>query len=176
MNLMLLDGGFNPFAFTPGAAIWTWAAFLLALPVMWKFVFGPITRALDERDSRVEDAIAAAEQARADAQAQADRSEAALEKARIEAREMVAEATARAKGQAQEELRKAREEAYRQIQKARQEIDAQKRRALEEIRSEVVQLAVGSARRILDREVDEAANRKVVDDFLSTTGGGSRGR
>ena len=38
-------GGFNPLDFGfAGTTFWTWVIFLLALPVMWKFVFGPIER------------------------------------------------------------------------------------------------------------------------------------
>jgi hypothetical protein len=56
--------------FIPGATIWTWIAFVVALPVMWKMVYGPITKALEDRDRKVEDAIAAAEVARQQAEQQ----------------------------------------------------------------------------------------------------------
>ena len=160
-------GGFNPFEFVPGAAVWTVLIFVLALVPMWKFVFGPITKALDDRDRKVEDALAAAERARkaADDQMTATRDE--LDKARQEARQMVHEATARAERQAQEALARARTEAERQMQQARQEIEAQKRKALEEIRREVVDLALGSAGAILKRDVDDEAHRRLVGEFLA---------
>lgn len=167
------DGTFNPFEFAAGASFWTIVIFLLALVPMWKFVFGPITKALDERDRKVDDAIAAAEQARREAEEQTQKTLAELESARREARETVATATARAERQAQEELAKARAEAERQLQQARQEIDAEKTRALEEIRREVVDLAIGSAGKILQRDIDDDAHRKLVDDFLTSAGGGS---
>ena len=47
------DGKFNPL--DPNGAgnlIWTLLIFLLALPFMWKMVFGPISAALLERDAR----------------------------------------------------------------------------------------------------------------------------
>ncbi|MCC6785697.1 MAG: F0F1 ATP synthase subunit B [Planctomycetes bacterium] len=159
-------GGFNPFEFAPGAAIWTIVIFVLALVPMWKFVFGPITKALDERDRKVDEALAAAERARKEAEEQTAATRAELEKARHEARQMVQEATARAERQAQDELARARVEAERQLQQARTEIDAQKRKALEEIRREVVGLAVGSAGAILKRDVDDAAHRQFVTEFL----------
>lgn len=51
--------------------MWTWIAFLVALPLMWKFVYGPITSALEDRDRKVDDAIKAAESARKQAEEQA---------------------------------------------------------------------------------------------------------
>ncbi|MGE3880234.1 MAG: F0F1 ATP synthase subunit B [Planctomycetota bacterium] len=168
-------GGFNPFEFTPGAAFWTILIFVLALVPMWKFVFGPITKALDARDRQVDDKLAAADRARRDAEEQMKATRDELEKARQEARQMVADATARAERQAQEELQRARAEAERQLQQARTEIEAQKRRALEEIRREVVDLAVGSAGAVLRSEVDAGRHKKLVDDFLSG-GQGAGGR
>jgi F-type H+-transporting ATPase subunit b len=55
--------------FAPGATIWTLIVFFVALPVMWKFVYGPITKALEDRDQKVEDSILAADKARKDAEA-----------------------------------------------------------------------------------------------------------
>ena len=53
------------------------------------------------------------------------------------------------------------------MDKARQEIDAAKRRALMEIRAEVVDLSIASASKILQTDVDDAAHRKLVEDFLT---------
>lgn len=167
------EGGFNPLEFTPGAAFWTVVIFALALVPMWKFVFGPITKALDERDRKVDDAIAAAEKARREAEEQVAVTKSELEKARREAREMVAEATARAEKQAAEELAKAKAEADRQIKQATADIDAMRRRALEDIRREVVDLSIASAGQILQRDVDDAAHRQFVDQFVQKAGGAS---
>ena len=162
--------GFNPFEFVPGAAIWTLVIFGLALFPMWKYVVGPIMKALDDRDKKVEDALAAAERAKKAADDQMAATRAELDRARQEARQMVAEATTRAERQAQDELARARVEADRQLAKAQAEIEAQKRKALEEIRKEVVELAVGSAGAILRRDVDDAAHRRMVEDFLAHGG------
>lgn len=172
MVLAASEGGeFNPFQFDQGVVFWTVVIFVVGLIPMWKFVFGPITSNLVERDKKVEDAIAAAENARREAEEQVAKTKAELETARAEARKMVEEATARAERQAQESLAAAKDEADRQLAKARQEIDAQRSRALEDIRREVVDLAVGSAGAILKRDVNDDAHRTMVDDFIKTSGG-----
>ena len=101
-------GGFNLFQWQPGAAIWSIVIFLLALPLMIKFVFGPITRALDERDKKVEAAAAAAEDARRAAEEAVANAASEREEARAEARQMVQAAQARAERQAQEALEAAK--------------------------------------------------------------------
>lgn len=156
------------FQWQPGVVIWTLVIFGLSLPLMIKFVFGPIVRALDERDKKVESAAAAAEEARRAAEAAVAKAESDREEARAEARKMVQEAQSRAERQAREAIEDAKAEADRQVEKAQQEIDAAKRRALLDIRQEVVGLSIASASKILRSDVDDAAHRRMVEDFIKT--------
>jgi F-type H+-transporting ATPase subunit b len=160
--------GFNPFAFAPGATFWTWVIFLASLPVMWKFVFGPITKALADRDQKVVSAAQAAEEARRHAEAAVAGAQAEREQARTEARRMVEEATARAERQGRDALAQAKAEAERQLAKVREEIAAEKMRALAEIRQEVVDLTIASTRQLLAKDVDDEAHRRLVRDFLQS--------
>lgn len=161
-------GGFNPFHPAFGATFWSWVIFLGSLPFMWKFVFGPITRALSDRDQRVVDAANAAEQAKREAEEAVAAAREEREQARAEARTMVEQATARAERQGEEALRNAKAEAERQLQQVREEIEVSKQKALEEIRAEVVHLAMASARQILKRELDADAHTQLVNEFLDT--------
>ncbi len=164
------EGGFNLFSrFDIGVAVWSLIIFGLSLPLMIKFVFGPISKALEARDQKVEQAAVAAEEARKRAEAAVATAQEELEKSRAEARQRVQEAVERAGRQAQEEVAKARAEIQRERQKAAQDIEAAKRSALMEIRNEVVDLSIASAGRILKKDVDDAAHRQIVDEFLGAT-------
>jgi F-type H+-transporting ATPase subunit b len=160
--------------FSPGATIWTLICFVVGLPLMWKFVYGPITKALEERDRKVEDAIKAAEVARQQAEAQVAAAKTELDKARAEAKRMVDEALARADRQAAEALRAAEERAKAQLDKAREEIEAQKRQALQEIRTHAVDLTIAATGRLLQQDVDDQAHRRMVQEFVATAGGARR--
>ena len=131
--------------FAPGATIWTLIVFFVALPVMWKFVYGPITKALEDRDQKVEDSILAADKARKDAEAQMAQAKAELQKAQENAKRMVEEAMARAEKQAAEAVRVADERAKQELQKARDTIAAEKRQALQEIKAVAVRVALSAA-------------------------------
>ncbi|MBL8724090.1 MAG: F0F1 ATP synthase subunit B [Planctomycetes bacterium] len=157
--------------FAPGAMIWTFIAFFAALPVMWKFVYGPITTALEERDRKVEDSIAAADQARKEAEAQMQRAKAELEQAQAHARRMVEEATARAERQAAELALAAEARAKAELQKARDTIAAEKRQALQEIRQEAVRLTMAATGKLLQQKVDDEQNRRLVEGFLQSAAG-----
>lgn len=160
--------------FSPGAAIWTWIAFLVALPLMWKFVYGPITAALEDRDRKVDDAIQAAEVARKQAEEQALKAQEALAKAQAEARTMVQEAISRAERQGAEALAKAQADARAQLDKAREEIAAEKRQALQEIRGVAVELTMAATGRLLQQRIDDAASRKLVEGFVAGSARESR--
>ena len=157
--------------FAPGAVIWTFVAFGLGLVVMWKFVYGPISTALEDRDKKVEDSIVAADVARKEAEAAMVRAKAELEQAQQNGRRMVEEAMARAERQAADAVRAADERAKAELQKARETIAAEKRQALQEIRAAAVDLTIAATGRLLQQKVDDAQNRKLVADFMATAGG-----
>lgn len=154
--------------FASGAMIWTILAFVIGFPLMWKFVYGPITKALEERDRKVEDAIQAAEVARKQAEAQMAQAKAELQKAQADGKRMVEEAMARAERQAAEAVRTADERAKAELQKARDTIAAEKRQAVQEIRAEAVGLTIAATGKLLQRNVDDSQNRQLVSEFVAT--------
>lgn len=161
--------------FAPGAMIWTFLAFGIGLLVMWKFVYGPITTALEARDRKVEDSITAAEVARKEAEAQMARAKTELEKAQADARRMVDEAVARAERQAAELARAADERAKAELQKARDTIAAEKRQALQEIKALAVDLTIAATGKLLQQEVDAVKNRPLVQQFVAAADRGVEG-
>lgn len=160
--------------FSGGAMFWTFLAFIIALPVMWKFVYGPITTALEERDKKVEDAIAAADVARKEAEAQMAQAKAELQKAQADGKRMVEEAMARAERQAAEAVRVADERAKQELQKARDTIAAEKRQALQEIKAMAVDLTIAATGKLLRQEVDAQKNRPLVQQFVANADAGGR--
>jgi F-type H+-transporting ATPase subunit b len=149
-----------------GAVIWTLLAFLVGLIFMWKFVYGPITSALEDRDQKVEDAIQAAEVARQQAEAQMQEAKAELHAAQANAKRMVEEAMGRAERQAAEAVREADERAKAELQKARDTIAAEKRQAVQEIRAIAIDLTIQATGHLLQQEVDAAKNKPLVEQFV----------
>lgn len=157
-----------------GAMFWTLVAFVLGLFVMWKFVYGPITTALEARDQKVEDSILAAEKARQGAEAQMAAAKAELQKAQENSKRMVEDAMARAEKQAADAVRVADERAKAELQKARDTIAAEKRQALQEMKALAVELTIAATGRLLQQEVDAAKNRPLVQQFVAAADRGSR--
>ena len=122
-----------------------------------RFVWPPITKALDERSRRIAEGLAAADKARSDLAAAEKRVEQELKTARAGA----AEVRGTAEKQAGGIIEQARQEANEIIAAARKSAEDEAalaaQRAREELREQVALLAVAGAERILRKEVD--ANR-----------------
>jgi len=138
------------------AALWWFTA---------RFVWPPITTALDERSKKISDGLAAADKAKADLQAAEMRVDAELKKARASATEVRAGAEKQASGL----LEEARSEAARIVAAAKkaaeEEADLAAQRAKEQLRDQVAQLAVAGAERILRREIDAGRHADLLSNL-----------
>lgn len=127
-----------------------------------KFVWPPIMKALDERQRKIADGLAAAERARQDL-ANAEKRAAEIERdARSKAQEMLAAADKRAAAIVDEAKVAAKGEADRIVAGAKAEIDQEAQRAKDQLRSQVAALAVAGARKILAREIDPKAHADML--------------
>ena len=152
-----------------GNFIWTLVIFFLALPVMWKFVFGPISAALVERDAKASEAIHAAEAASEAAERSRAEVEIALGNANAEAKKIIAAATARAESRERDIVENAKKEAEAMIVSARNQIDAEREKAIAQIRGEVVDLSMKAATEVLGRTVGSEDDRRLAQDIVSAS-------
>ncbi len=141
------------------------AQIIVFLALWWftaKFVWPPITRALDERSKRIADGLAAADKARADL-ATAERR--AADELKV-ARDNAAELRAGAERQGAQLVEEARAEATRIVAEAKkaaeEEAGLAAQRAKDQLRDQVAQLAVVGAERILRREIDAARHAELL--------------
>lgn len=144
---------------------WTPLIFALALPVMWIFVFGPITKALEEREDNSRNAAAAAEAAREDTERMKAAIQEDLDAARREAAKQVAEAKARAAEREKELMSAAKAEAEKERSRARVEIEQSLNSAREILRKEAVQLGVDVAEQVIKREFSDEDQQRLIADF-----------
>lgn len=150
-----------------GLIIWTIITFLVVLFVLKKFAWPQLLAALDEREKRISDALAAAEQARQGAEEVLREHRQKLAAADEEARQVVAEARAAAADVRQRIVSQAREEAERVVSQARTSIESEKRAATAELRRETANLAVQAAGVLIDANLDDERNRGLVDDLIA---------
>ena len=128
-----------------------------------KFVWPPITKALDERAQKISDGLAAADMAKSELSTANKRVEAELATSRTETTARLADADRRGQGIVEEAKARAVEEANKIIAAAQAEAAQQTVKAREALREQVALLAVKGAEQILRKEV----NAGVHADLLS---------
>jgi F-type H+-transporting ATPase subunit b len=152
------------------------ANFLFFLFVLYRLALGPIGEMLRTRRERIEQGLKDAEQARRDReQAQTERASTVAE-ARRDANDILARAQKVAQETRDADIAATRAELDRMRERATAEIEAEKQRALADLRSEVADLALAAAGKVVGESMTDQRQRRLVEEFLrESTGQGSTG-
>jgi F-type H+-transporting ATPase subunit b len=126
---------------------------ILALFTM-KFIWPPITAALDERAAKIREGLSAADKAKAELTLANKRIEEELSSARTDAAQRLADAERLAQSMIEEAKSRASDEGAKIVAAARAEAEQEATKARETLREQVAALAVRGAEQILRREVD----------------------
>ena len=150
-----------------GLIVWTLITFVLVLLVLKKVAWGPLLSALDERETSIREALEQADKARAEAEKAANENKEALAQAQAEAQAAINKAREDAERVAREVQERAEGEAQQLLEQARRTIQQERDQALQELRQQTAELAVLAAGQLLEENLDDERNRKIVDDFIS---------
>lgn len=151
-----------------GASVAVIGVFLILFKVLDIFFFTPLHDAIDGRTTELENTFSEAENLR---------TEMAQLKSDYEKRLADTEASAREQIQAQikeaQDLKKtlmadAQTQADAYKKSAMEEIDSEKNKILSELRIHVADLSLKATEKILNANIDQERNRKLVDEFLDT--------
>ena len=127
-----------------------------------KFVWPPITKALDERAQKIADGLAAADKAKSELTSANKRVEEELDKSRSEATVRMAETERREQTMIEEAKARAVEEGNKIVAAAQAEAQQQTVRARETLREQVAALAVKGAEQILRKEVNAGVHADLL--------------
>ena len=127
-----------------------------------KFIWPPLLEAIEERQEKIAEGLAAA-----------DKGQEKLEQATAQAEEIISEARKQATGILDQAHARANEivaegkadgvkERDRQLAAAKAEIEQETNRAREELRGQVSAIAVASAEKILEREIDDKQHQDIL--------------
>ena len=141
--------------------------FLVFVWFVMKFVWPPIIAAMEEREKRIADGLAAAERGKQDLAAADAKVEEMLREARQKAAQIVDQANKRGSEIVEEAKAQARSEGERLVVSAKAEIAQEVSRAKESLRAEVAGIAVAGASQILKKEVDASTHARLLDDLVA---------
>lgn len=141
-------------------------SFLLFLAILYFAALRRIGGVLEDRRQRIEQGLRDAEQARRDRERAEQEHAAALAAARREANEIIARAQRASEEARAADVAATREELDRMRERAQQEIVAEKNRAIADLRTEVADLALAAAGKIVGESMTDARQRELVQEFL----------
>ena len=136
--------------------------------VTMKFIWPPLTRAMDERAQRIAEGLAAADRSQADLAAAELRAAEALKEARVKANEIIEQAHQRGIQIVEAAKVDAIAEGARQKALAESDIAASVNRAHEDLRRQMSTLVVSGAEKLLRREIDPAAHKGLIDELAAS--------
>jgi len=166
------EGG-GLFDVNPGLSIWATVVFFALLGILWKFAWGPLLDAVNQREERIQGALDESADARAEAQKLLAEHKAQLADARRQANELVAEGKAAGQRLRAEIEEKARSEAQSILESARAEISRERDEAIAELRRESVDIALAAAGRLLKEKLDAPQDRELVVSYIDRVGKGA---
>lgn len=140
--------------------------FALLVWLIMRFLWGPLTSLMEERQRRIADGLAAAEKGKHELELAGKRATDVLRKAKAQASDILAQAERRAAEIVDEARGEARVEAERILTAARSDIEQERNRAREDLRASVGNLVVMGASKILEKEIDARAHARLLADAV----------
>ena len=137
--------------------------FLILIGFTMKFVWPPITAALDERARKIADGLSAADKAKAELSNANKRVEEQLSSARKDATQRLADAERLAQSMVEEAKTRATEEGAKIIASAKAEAEQESIKVRESLRDQVAALAVKGAEQILRKEVNAGVHADLLN-------------
>jgi len=138
-------------------------SFFIFVVFCMKYVWPPLMAALQERQKKIADGLAASDRAARDLELAQEKAAKELREAKQEAAALIEQANKRANQIVEASKDDARREGEKLIDQARSEIEQQRHQAREALRAEIATLAVAGAEKILEKSVDAKAHSEMLD-------------
>jgi F-type H+-transporting ATPase subunit b len=156
----------SPFAGNVGNAVWTLAIFIIVVILLGKFAWGPVLALLQQREEFIHRSLSDAKRDRDEAEARLKEYAAKLQTAQREAVGIIEEARRDAERLRDELRERAKSEADALIKNAERQVQLETSRALQQIRKEAVDLSVTIASKLLQRNISQADNERLINDAM----------
>jgi F-type H+-transporting ATPase subunit b len=151
---------------SPGLMIWTLVMFFITLYILKRYVFGPLSAAIEKRRAGIEQSIQEAESNRDEAVRLLDEYKAQLATARREADELRDRGRRDGERERASIVTAAEGQRERILSDTQQQVDAQGRQALASVRDDVAGLALAAAEKVTRKSLTDDDHRRLVEDAL----------
>ena len=161
-------GSVNLLAPNAGLMFWTLVIFVVLFVLLSRLAFPKLIGAVEARERALAQMIEDAKRDREEAARLVAEHRRQIEEGRGEAQRIIAEGRATAEHLRNEMLEQTRVQQQELLERARREIEGEKVKAIADLRREAVDLAIAGAGKVIERNLDSAANRQLVESFLGS--------
>ena len=152
--------------FDAQVTLYTVVVFLMLLGVLWRFAWGPLMKALEEREQRIAKKIDDAEVLRRQAEERLKEYERRIVAAKDEAAAIIAEGKRDIEKVREEIMAAAGTESAKALERAKREIHLAKEAAVHEMREQMVALVSELAANVIRREVKTDDHRRLIEEAM----------
>jgi F-type H+-transporting ATPase subunit b len=145
-----------------GLLFWMTTCFILLLFIMRKYAWGPILKALNEREQVIQSALEDAEEAQKQISEAASKVEKMLEEGKKEKENMIKAAQLELSEYKKEQEKKIGIQIQSKLEAAKEDIGQQKRAALEELKRAAGTLSIEIAKKILQKELENESQHDMM--------------
>ena len=142
-------------------------SFLIFVWVMYKVLYGPLQRALQERQARIRDSLNQADEMQVRVEEDRKQFEADQREQQDRVRRARDASMQRVRDLEEEQIRQAREAAEKIRIDAEQDAASMRDKALREAQREISTLVIEATSKVLDRTIDDSEHRRLVDEALA---------
>lgn len=153
-----------------GLMFWTLLVFAVLFFVLSKFAFKPILAAVEGREKDLRDAMDQAKADRDAASALLAEQKKQLDAARADAQKIITEGRTTAEKMRADLLEQTRVQQGEMLERAKRDIESEKLSAIADLRREAVDLAIAGASKVIEKNLDDAQNRTLVENYLASIG------
>jgi F-type H+-transporting ATPase subunit b len=150
-----------------GLMVWTLVVFGLVLATLYVFAYPHILGAVEAREQRIRELLTAAARDREEAEKLLAAQREEMEGVRARTQEIMAESKAAGERAREDILAEARLQQEEMMSRAQREIRQATDRAVEQVRAEAVTLAIAGAEKLIGKNLDDEANRRMVREYLA---------
>ena len=144
--------------------------FIIMLLIVKHFAWGPVTKMMDKRATKISNDIDSAEKARKEAEDLAAKRQTALENSRAEAAGIINRAKQNGEQQKASIVNAANEEVKTMKANAKKDIRQEKQDALSSVKNDVAELSIEIASKIIQKELTPESQKELVDSYIEGLG------
>lgn len=140
--------------------------FGLVVFVIWKWVYTPLLKVLDERTAKIEQGLKDAKESGELRASSSEEKDAIVAEARANARKIVEESEVNAQKVADERVQKTREEVERIVTQGKDQLQSDREKMVRDVKAEIADILVMATEKIAGEKLDVKKDASLIEKAL----------